>query len=261
MTQWDSDQYLRFAAERTQPAIDLARRIAVPAARDVLDVGCGPGNSTEVLAARFPGARLCGLDSSPEMLAAARQRHPEWEFRLGDASRDLDGLDQRFDVVFSNACIQWIPHHERLLPRLLRLVRPGGVLAVQTPMNEAEPIHRLLGELVAAPEWKAFFPRPRLFHNLRPEGYFDLLAALAGELHLWSTTYYHVLPSPTAILEWYRGTGLRPYLEVLPASERGRFEAVVLERIVARYPPQANGAVIFRFPRFFFTAAPKAATA
>ena len=261
MAQWDSGQYLKFEAQRTQPAMDLARRIPLEAPADVLNVGCGPGNSSRVLAERFPKARICGLDSSPEMIATAREKQPDLEFRLCDAGRELSSLGRRFDVVFSNACIQWIPGHEALVANMLGLLRPGGVLAVQTPMNYHEPIHRIIGELVASEEWKTAFPRPRIFHNLTPGRYFDLLAAIAADFTLWETTYYHVLGSHADILEWYRGTGLRPYLAVLTEAQQKRFEAAVYERVVAAYPPQANGAIIFRFPRFFFLATSRAGTA
>ncbi len=255
MTQWDSAQYLRFERERTQPAIDLARRIECAAPREVLDVGCGPGNSSRVLAKRFPGARIHGIDSSPEMIAAARTAHPDLDFSLCDAGRDLGSLGPgRFDVVFSNACIQWIPDHELLLRDLLGLLRPGGVLAVQTPMNDDEPIHRIIEGLVAGETWKGAFAQPRIFYNLRPEAYFDLLAALAADFTLWRTTYFHVLASHAAIMEWYRGTGLRPYLGVLSPAEAAAFEADVLAQVVRQYPKQRDGRIIFRFPRFFFTA-------
>ncbi len=256
---WDSGQYLKFEAQRTQPARDLAARIGREGVRDVLDVGCGPGNSSRVLAERFPGARVRGIDSSPEMIAAARARHPDLEFSLCDAGKELATLGLAFDVVFSNACIQWIPDHPKLVRELLGLVRPGGVLAVQTPMNYDEPIHTIIAGLVAGEKWRGAFKQPRIFYNLRPGQYFDLLADVAAGFDLWQTTYYHVLPSHAAIMEWYRGTGLRPYLSALPEAQRAVFEADVLAQVVEQYPKQRDGRIIFRFPRFFFTATAKSA--
>ena len=256
---WDSGQYLKFEQERTQPAIDLAGRIACNTPQDVLDLGCGPGNSSRVVAGRVPGARIRGIDSSPEMVAAARANHPDLEFALCDAGRELGRLGHNcFDVVFSNACIQWIPDHPELLRNMLGLLRPGGVLAVQTPMNYEEPIHRIIAELVAGTTWKGAFTNPRIFHNLLPGQYFDLLSELAADFTLWQTTYYHVLGSHADIMEWYRGTGLRPYLRALSDADQTAFARDVYDRVVQAYPKQRDGRIIFRFPRFFFTATAKA---
>jgi len=254
MVQWNAVQYLKFQNERTQPAWDLAQRIRETQPANVLDLGCGPGNSTRVLADVFPKAAILGLDSSPAMIKAAAANHPDLVFKQGDAARDLPSLGQTFDVVFSNACLQWVPNHAKLLPELLGLLRPGGLLAVQIPMNQDEPIHRIIAELVASPSWREAFPQPRVFYTLTPSEYFDLLAVHAADFSVWQTTYFHRLRSHQDILEWYRGTGLRPYLDALPPSRQPAFEDAVLRRIVAAYPPQQNGEVIFRFPRFFFIA-------
>ena len=255
MVTWNSGQYLKFQRERTQPAIDLAARIAPDGVRKVLDVGCGPGNSTRVLADRFPRAAILGVDSSEAMIETARADHPALRFALCDAARDLGGLDRDFDVVFSNACIQWVPDHPKLLRELLGLLRPGGVLAIQTPMNHDEPIHQIIEELTSG-KWKGAFENPRIFYNLSPGRYFDLLDDIAADFTLWRTAYLHVLDSHAAIMEWYRGTGLRPYLQALPAEEAAAFERDVFERVAAAYPAQRNGKVIFPFPRFFILAHP-----
>lgn len=255
MVKWNSSQYLKFGAERTQPAIDLANRISMEAPAKAADIGCGPGNSTEVLARRFPGAQIIGIDNSPEMIETVKRNHPEFDFRFCDAGRDLQLLGEgTFDVVFSNACIQWIPNHPKLLRDMMSLLRPGGVLAVQTPMNENEPIHRIIGEVVRSEKWAARFPAPRIFYNLPQEEYFDLLSGLSSDFTLWQTTYFHRLKSHEDIMEWYRGTGLRPYLSVLPDTERPTFEREIFSRVVSAYPKQKNGEIIFRFPRFFFLA-------
>ena len=252
--EWNSEQYLRFERERTQPAVDLARRVPVEGVARVLDVGCGPGNSSAVLARRFPGAHILGIDSSPAMIESAKAAHPDIEFALCDAARELPTLPGGFDLVFSNACLQWVPDHKTLLRNLFGLLRPGGTLAVQIPMNQREPIHKIIGELVTSDAWKEAFPHPRIFYTLPQDWYFDQLAKLASSFTLWETTYYHVLPSHEAILDWYRGTGLRPYLAVLSDARKKDFEHDVLTRVTAQYPLQENAQIIFRFPRFFFTA-------
>lgn len=188
------------------------------------------------------------------MIAAAEAAYPQAEFRVCDAGGDLTGLGGDFAVAFSNACIQWISDHPRLICNWLGRLRPGRVLAVQTPMNYAEPIHQIIGELTASSRWQAHFPQPRIFYNLQPAEYYDLLAECASDFSLWQTTYYHKMKSHQAILEWYRSTGLRPYLEALSAELRPVFEQEVLENVVQRYSQQANGEIIFRFPRFFFYA-------
>ena len=183
--QWDSAAYLRFKAERTQPSIDLVKRIDLEQPRKLLDVGCGPGNSTQVLADAFPNAlRIIGIDSSPEMIEAAKDDHPDMEFRICDALNLPSLGEDGFDVVFSNACIQWVPDHPRLIRDMLALLRPGGMLAVQVPMNYQEPIHRIIGELAASDEWRAELASARIFHTLSQEAYFDILAAEAGQFQI-----------------------------------------------------------------------------
>jgi len=159
-----------------------------------------------------------------------------------------------YDVAFSNACIQWIPDHPRLLREMLGLLRPGGVMAVQTPMNYEEPIHLIIEEVTTSGKWRPFFPNPRIFHNLTQPEYFDLLAEIASGFALWETVYFHRMDSHEAILEWYKGTGLRPYLNVLPEEKKAEFEYDIRQQVALRYPVQPNGEIIFRFPRFFFLA-------
>lgn len=153
MVTWDSEQYLRFKRERTQPARDLAMQLPPDdgSVTRVLDIGCGPGNSTAVLRERYPHAKILGVDSSPVMIETARKTYPDIDFQLCDVSARLDELPADFDVVFSNACIQWVPDHPHLIPGLLARLRVGGVLAVQTPMNYEEPIHRIIGGIVHSP--------------------------------------------------------------------------------------------------------------
>ncbi len=254
MAKWDSDQYLKFEKERTQPSIDLARRIERESADSVIDIGCGPGNSTSVIAGRFPKARVTGADNSQNMIGKAKALHPELDFILFDASGDFGEIKEKYDVVFSNACIQWVPDHKKLLPNMMSLLNEGGTLAVQVPMNYKEPVHTIIGELTKSKKWRDKFDEPRIFYTLTQEEYFDILAAASSDFTIWETVYCHRMASHESILEWYRGTGLRPYLEALNETDKAEFEKDFLEEVKKAYPKQQNGEIIFRFPRFFFTA-------
>lgn len=254
MPQWDSALYLKFKAQRTQPAKDLAARMDMEAPSEIIDIGCGPGNSTRVLKDRFPNARILGIDSSPDMIEAARSDNPDMEFMLLDAANELDSLDKRFDAVFSNACLQWIPGHHTLMPRLMGLLKDGGMLAVQLPMIYDEPIHRIIESTADSEKWRGRLRSGEIFHRLSQGEYFDILSGISSDLEMWQTVYLHRMPSHDSILEWYRGTGLRPYLEQLDEPSRAEFESDILTGIKREYPPQANGEIIFRFPRFFIIA-------
>lgn len=257
--QWDSAAYLCFKAEGTQPSIDLVKRIDLEQPRKLLDAGCGPGNSTQVLADAFPSApRIIGIDSSPEMIGAVKDNHPDMESRICDAPNLPSLGEDGFDVMFSNACIQWVPDRPRLTRDMLALLCPGGMLAVQVPMNYQEPIHRIIGGLAASDEWRAELASVRIFHTFSQETCFDILAAEAGQFRMRQITYLHRMPSHEAIMDWYKNTGLRPYLDPLSDERAAVFGQAVLEEVAAHYPKQGNEEIIFRFSRFFFTATPKA---
>lgn len=253
MRDWDAMQYLKFERERTQPAIDLAARISSDSPERIADIGCGPGNSTRVLAKRFPGAHILGADKSAHMVQTAKKNHADLDFTVCDAQNQLHMLGGGFDVVFSNACIQWIPNHPQLLLEMMSLLRPGGVLAVQVPMQMREPIHLIIREVTESAKWKGKLRGERIFYTLRPEEYFDRLCQISADFDIWETIYYHRLASPEEIMQWYRGTGLRPYLTALDESEREAFEGDVFKRVREEYPMREGG-VIFKFPRLFFTA-------
>ncbi len=254
MSDWDSRQYLRFEKERTQPARDLAARLTVRNPKKIVDIGCGPGNSTQVLAEKYPDARVIGADSSLAMIETARKDHPELEFTLCDANRDLSSLGEDFDIVFSNACIQWIPDHEKLIPNMLALLKKGGELAVQTPYNFTEPVHIITDQIAASNKWKECICFGREFYNLTPGGYFDLLLGIATEFDIWEVAYYHRMRTHRDILDWYRSTGLRPYLNVLPEDKKEAFERDFLAEIKKEYTVQRSDDILFKFPRLFFMA-------
>lgn len=255
MSDWNAQQYLKFKKDRTQPAIDLAARLEYDAPAKALDLGCGPGNSTAVLKARFPGAKVIGADYSENMVETARKDNPELEFIRCDISTDLDSLPHDFDIVFSNACLQWVPDHPSLLPKLMNLLKPGGFLAVQIPMNYQEPIHRIIESTVSQSPWKELIPYMRLFYTLSQEEYFDVLSDISMDFTIWQTTYLHRMPSHQAIMDWYSSTRLRPYLDAAVNKEaRDAFYQDVFRQVKEQYTIQKNGEIIFRFPCFFFIA-------
>jgi trans-aconitate 2-methyltransferase len=251
---WNSDQYLKFANERTQPAIDLAARIELDAPARVIDLGCGPGNSTNVVARRWPLAAVTGIDNSAAMLAAAQRGFPKQTWLQGDIARWQP--EAPFDVVFSNAALQWVSDHRREFPRLLTHVATGGALAVQMPANLDAPPHRLMRELATSSAWREHFRSPpREWHVHPPEFYYDVLAPHATRVELWTTDYHHVLEGLDGIIEWYRGTGLRPWLDALPDdATRAAFLGAYRAQLVPYFPVRADGRVLFPFRRLFVIA-------
>ncbi len=251
---WDPGQYLMFRQERTQPAVDLLARIEKTDPQAILDIGCGPGNSTALLREKYPEAYILGIDNSPEMIEQAQKQVQNVSFMVCDASKQLHLCGQQFDILFSNACIQWIPNHRQLLCAMMSLLVQDGILAVQIPMNAQEPIHQIIKCVTQSGIWQNRFTDPRIFYQLTQSEYFDLLSKLSDNFTIWQTTYFHRLKNHEEILEWYRGTGLRPYLQQLSDAERPAFEREIFAQIKEAYPKQENGEILFRFPRFFFLA-------
>ncbi len=252
---WSAKQYVAFEDERTRPVRDLLGALPPIDARTVIDVGCGPGNSTEVLAARYPHARISGTDSSADMVAAARLRLPQIPFEVQDL-RDWKDAGP-FDVILANAVLQWVPHHETLLPDLIEKLPPGGALAVQMPDNLQEPAHRLMREVAAAGPWAAKLARSAAAREPLPSAawYYELLRPMCSRVDLWRTTYHHSLSGgAAAVVEWFKGTGLRPFLEPLEAAERDAYLERYTAAIAGAYPPVADGTVLLPFPRVFLVA-------
>lgn len=202
---------------------------------------------------RYPNADILGIDSSENMITEARRAYPAENWRVCKVPDDLPSLAGNYDLIFSNACIQWIPDHAALIPAFLDLLAPKGILAVQVPMNFHEPVHQIIESVIRSPEWDQLLPEKRIFYTLRPEEYYVLLSGLSEDFSIWQTTYYHVMGSVEDIMDWYRGTGLLPYLRQLPSSLHVPFEQAIRVLLQKSYPPQKDGKVIFRFPRFFFT--------
>lgn len=254
MSDWNAQLYLKFKKERTQPSIDLINRLNFQNPKKVIDIGCGPGNSTALLKKHYPDAYILGVDSSPNMIEKAVKECPDIDFMLFDASKDFDMLDRDFDIVFSNACIQWVPDHKRLLTDMMSILNPGGIMAVQVPNQVEMSINSVISEVTKSDKWKSKFRSERKFHNLAEEEYFDLLYEISSDFSMWKTIYFHRLPSQESIVEWYKSTGLRPYLEVLNDDEKSDFEKDILQKVKEHYPICAGGEVIFRFYRLFFIA-------
>jgi trans-aconitate 2-methyltransferase len=254
MGDWDPGHYLKFEDYRTRPSVDLVSHIRVTDPRSVIDLGCGPGNSTRVLCARWPRARVVGLDSSAEMIDAASEAYPEQEWVRGGIGRWTAA--EPFDVVFSNAALQWLDDHGALLPRLFGQVAPGGAFAIQLPAAMYSSIRGMIHEVADDPGWSSRMERARSALTIEePTAYYDALAPLARSVDLWETEYHHVLESPSAIVEWISSTGLRPFLDALDSGdERERFTAMLLERVAAGFPRRADGNVLFPFRRIFIVA-------
>ena len=254
MPSWDADQYLRFEAERTRPCAELAARVAITPKR-IVDLGCGPGNSTAVLAQRWPDAALAGMDSSPAMIEAARKTDLQVQWSIGEIEAWSMDPGMAADLVFSNAALHWVADHPRLLPALLKRVSAGGALAFQMPFNADSPAHTGARDLAASPDWRAHFPKPvRTWSVLEPAAYFDILAPHAARVDIWTTEYWQVMPDLQAVIEWYKGTGLRPYLDALPETLRPRFLADYRAAIAPAFPVRPSGKVLFPFKRLFSVA-------
>ena len=247
---WRPSLYLKFGNQRTQPCLDLAHRIAATDLSQIVDLGCGPGNSTAVLKAQWPEGRITGVDNSPLMLEQARRNDTEVEWVEADVATWRPR--ERVDLIFSNAALQWVPDHQTLLPSLLGHLRTPGVLAVQIPYHLHSPAHRIIEALCKESPWRTWLsPAPQPFEILEPDEYYRLLAPLGRKVELWQTTYLHVLERPSAVVEWMQGTGLRPYLEGLPSTERDGFLTAYGQRGEQAFPAQPDGRVLFPFPRLF----------
>jgi trans-aconitate 2-methyltransferase len=249
---WDPDRYLVYADERGRPFVDLIARVGAGAPDRVVDLGCGPGNLTALLAARWPGADVLGVDSSTEMVTRAREEAGTGlRFELGDVRTWEPPAP--VDVLVANATYQWVPGHLDLLPGLVAHVAPGGWFAFQVPGNHGAPSHVLLHDLAAEPPYAdltAGVARP-FSHD--PEVYADALLALGLQVDVWETTYLHLLSGPDPVFTWISGTGARPTLQALPDGLREEFVAEYKSRLRTAYPPGPHG-VVLPFRRVFAVA-------
>lgn len=252
---WSAKQYSTFEEERTRPVRDLVAAVP-PATRPVrfaIDLGCGPGNSTEVLAQHFPQAAVRGIDSSDDMIEAAKKRMPDVPFEVADIAAWRAA--QPMDVILANASLQWLPDHATLYPRLVDQLAPGGHLAIQTPDNLQEPAHRLAREVAAQGPWAARIGTVQHPARHSAVDYYTMLRPHCSRVDVWRTTYHHPLAGgAAAVVEWFKGSALRPYLALLDAAQQAAFLAQYQTAITQAYPALADGSVLLPFPRLFIVA-------
>ena len=254
---WDPERYLALAAPRLRPALDLLARVPLPEARTVVDLGCGPGNLVRHLRLRYPQARIIGVDASPDMLARARTAHPEIAFFEADLRRWEP--DAQVDLIFSNAALQWLDDHQELFSRLMSLLRPGGVLAVQMGNNGGAASHRLVGEIAAAGPWsERLRERYRPLPELAATPYYRWLAPLAENLDIWETEYLHALKGEEPVFDWARSSTLLPALAHLDEDQAAGFLDRYREALRRAYPREADGRTLLPFRRLFIVATAKA---
>ena len=249
---WDPERYLTYADERGRPFVELVARVGAEAPRRVVDLGCGPGNLTTLLAQRWPDASIAGVDSSPEMVAAARRLDTGIYFEVADL-RDWLATAEPVDVLVSNATLQWVPGHLDLLPALVDAVAPGGWLAFQVPGNFDEPSHTIRRDLAAEEPWRVHTRGAAVPDSHDPGVYLDRLAGLGCEVDAWETTYLHVLRGEDPVFTWVSGTGARPTIAAIPEDVRPEFVAELKRRLAAAYPDTGHG-VVLPFRRVFAVA-------
>jgi trans-aconitate 2-methyltransferase len=253
MKNWNPDHYLKFKNERTQPSIDLVGRIngnLIP--EDIIDVGCGPGNSTQVLKQRWPLANVIGIDKSHNMIEKAQAEYPDMNWQVSDIVTFK--TPQKYDLVYSNAAIQWIPNHETLLRKMAGLLKDSGVMAIQVPQFRDMILGQVIDNISKNDRWSEKVSHCRELFTYHPfTYYYDLLTELFTKVEMWETFYLHEMQSHEAIVDWIKSTGMKPYIDSLSdEDEKTQFAAAVLEEIKYQYPTQKNGKVLFPFKRLFF---------
>jgi trans-aconitate 2-methyltransferase len=250
---WNPAQYLKFAQPRLRPALELLARVDLEAPAVVYDLGCGTGEVTGIMAERWPGATVTGVDGSADMLE-----------RASGAASNLRWLRQDIaawkpqsapDLIYSNAALHWLPDHGPLITALAACLAPDGVLAVQMPRNFAEPSHTAIGQTVRDGPWRSRL-EPLLVESpvAEPLWYLEQLSSLFPQVDLWQSQYFQILRGDNPVKEWTKGTWLRPFLLALPEAERDAFEKAYARRVVAAYPRRADGTTVLPFQRLFFVA-------
>ena len=251
---WNPDLYLKFDKERIQPTIDLVSRIDFDSPSKIIDIGCGPGNSTQILAQRWPKSQISGVDNSQAMIDKASYDFPNQDWKLLDAG--TDEIKDKYDIVFSNATIQWIPNHNDLLEKFKNILTDKGIMAIQLPLFFEMPLGQSIARISKENRWSAITENVNdLFTIHDYSEYYDILSKLFKTIEIWESNYVHIMDSQYSILEMIRSTGLRPYLNKLDNDvDKLDFEEKVLTDIKNYYPLQKNGKVLFPFKRLFFIA-------
>jgi trans-aconitate 2-methyltransferase len=249
---WNPELYLKFDKERTQPSIDIVSKINIETPQKIIDIGCGPGNSTQILKARWPESSILGIDNSESMIARAKSDFPDQKWQLFDA--ETDTFQDTYDIVYSNATIQWIHNHDLLLKNLSHVVNSGGALAIQIPLFFNMPLGKSISKIAQDKRWvHKTRTVDALFTILNFAEYYNILSPLFKKIEMWETQYIHIMNSHSSILEMIRGSGLRPYIDRLESNEeKMQFEKAVLDSITSDYKVQKDGKVLFPFDRLFF---------
>lgn len=249
---WNPELYLKFNEERTQPAIDLAARVNLENPEKIMDVGCGPGNSTNVLYDRWPESEIIGIDSSASMIESAKNNYPDMEWRIEDVTKME--TEEKYDIIFSNATIQWIQNHEKLISNLVKMLKDNGALAVQVPLYHNMPVSHAIESVSLNKRWKKQTNKANdafTFHS--SDYYYDILSVKVESITMWETSYFHIMPSHQNIVEMLKSTGMRTFMDMLDTKEEKiEFERDVLKEITKVYPVQKDGNVLFPFKRLFF---------
>ena len=251
---WNPELYLKFDKERTQPTIDLVSRINFEKPKRIIDIGCGPGNSTQILSKRWTNSSIIGVDNSHAMIEKARKDFPNQEWKIVDVSKDE--IEGEFDIVFSNAAIQWIPDHVNLFKKFHKILSDEGIFAAEIPLFFDMHIGKSIARISKDNRWSSKTEEvKKLFSVHDSKTYYDYLSELFTSIEMWETDYIHTMDSHFSILEMIRSTGLRPYLNKLESDElKKEFEEEVFNSIQNDYSLQKNGTVIFPFKRLFFIA-------
>jgi len=247
---WNPQQYLKFAGHRLRPALDLLARVPDFPAGTIVDLGAGAGNVTKLLKQRWPNAKVTGIEGSAEMVAAGRKAAPDVEWQHADLASWQPS--KRYDLVYSNAALHWLPDHAKLFPAIMKNVAPGGFLAVQMPRNFLAPSHVLIAETALTGPWRGkveHLVTPPPVHG--PQFYHEVLAPHAADIDIWESEYLQVLEGENPVKEWTKGTWLTRYLDVLEGDEKAAFEAAYGEQVAKAYPRNAAGQTPFPFRRMF----------
>lgn len=251
---WSPDQYLKYAGQRLRPAIDLLQRVDVDNPATIYDLGCGPGNTAKLLNARWPGARIVGVDNSAEMLAQAKAEQPDLSWVQADLATWTP--EEPAEAMFCNAVLQWLNDHQTLVPRLAGLLKPGGVLAIQMPHNHSWPSHTCMTEAIMAGPWaKRLKPIQRVRPVAEMTEYRAMLAPVVSRLDIWETVYLQVMEGDNPVAEWTKGSALKPLLDALhDDGERAEFFEIYSKLVQKAYPKDSDGKTPFPFRRLFIVA-------
>lgn len=251
---WNPELYLKYGKERLQPCIDLVSRIDIDDPSTIIDLGCGPGNSTQILHKRWSNSKIIGIDKSASMIKKAKQDYPNQEWIFLDAEKDI--IAGKYDIIFSNAVIQWIPNHYELFKKLKNNLTDKGVIAIQLPLFFDMPLGESIARISRIKKWSNWTESANdLFTIHNAIEYYDMLSEIYTSIEIWQSDYIHIMESHKSILELIKGSGLRPYLDRLESEEyKKNYEAMVLDDIKRDYPLQKDGKVLFPLKRLFIIA-------